>query len=184
MLRTVQRLSPLFESPFRVVLYGSTVCLGFTVQPLLCSPTHPMSIPAYLSDYLLGGQVDELRFSQAPGLVTSGLRPAVTLIRISGRGSLGCTPAYAGAGMKSGYRWCRPVDVHGAGAVEAMLAIATATGIPIRFTAVGSENGQPNDVRADFSYRGNYAIRTGRVTPVPCLSWIPAVHCIELRHKK
>jgi hypothetical protein len=176
-LKTVR--SPVSVLPFRVVLHGSTLCVGVTYQDLACSPVHPMSIPVYLADYLLGGQVGGLRFSQAPGTT----RSVVTLIRISGQGALGCTPAYAGAGTKSGYRWCRPGDVHGGGTVSATLAIATATGTPIRFTATGTEDGQPNDVRADFSYGGSYVIRTGRVTHLPCLSWIPAVHCIELGHK-
>jgi hypothetical protein len=100
----------------QLVMDGDTFCVGdysdgFPTSST-CSPRHPLPTPLYISDYLLGGPVDQLRFSSSPATLTTGQRRRrVILIRISGRGTLGCTPAYAGAVTRTGYHWCEPMSL-------------------------------------------------------------------------
>ncbi len=140
-----------------------------------------------MNAYLLGGWVDHVTFSPTPSPIVGYARPELFL-SISGRGLLGCTPAGAGAGTKQGYHWCRPVDRYGTGAVSAQLVIDRRSGLPLRFTANASaespawRSSQREDVT--FSYTDPVAIRLPRARRVPCLSWIPAIHCIELGYHR
>jgi len=180
--------SALEIGPLRLILIGRTLCVGDPDRETLtkdsgwvCSPTHPVSWPWYVHAYLLGGQVGDLQFvSFRPGEVSGADSGSTRAIGVLGTGHLGCTPARSGGGTQSGYHWCRRSDIPGSPQVTGVLILERRTGLPLTFRAVGP--GNEGDVResATFHVGGKFLIMKPRARRVPCLSWIPAVHCVEL----
>jgi hypothetical protein len=78
------------------------------------------------------------------------------------------------------YHWCEPSQVQGNPQVSATLTIDRRSGLPIAFTATGEQLGKPVTEIATFSL-GGPNIHLPAARHIPCLSWVPAVHCIELR---
>jgi hypothetical protein len=165
---------------FRLVLAEHSLCVGFDFEVWTCSPAHHVPIPWYLNAFLLGGQVDHLRYAQRSTVMPSGhTRHPITQIQIDARGQLGCTPTGAGAGIGHVYHWCEPSQVPGNPRVSAMLTIDRRSGLPLSFTATGEHLGKPVTEIATFS-SGGPAVQLPPAHHVPCMSLVGAVHCIEL----
>jgi hypothetical protein len=180
LMRMNSAASEVIPDDRRIVLGQHSLCVGDAETSFeTCSPAHAMQVARYLADYLLGGQVAGIRFSRT----TARSPEPLIIIQLRGRGALGCTPAGAGAGTKAGYRWCPSTNVQ-ASSVSATLSISVGSGLPIAFSASGTKYGEPSSVRATFSYGGRYHVQVQNVRHVACLSWLPAIHCIELRHHK
>lgn len=166
--------------PYGLVLAEHSLCVGSDREGWVCGPAHHVSIPWYLNAYLLGGQVDHLRYTQRSTLSEVGnTRLPITQIQIDARGQLGCTPAGPGAGIGRVYHWCEPSQVPGNPRVSATLTIDRHSGLPLTFTATGEQLGKPVTEIATFS-SGGPDVRLPPARHVPCLSWVGAVHCIEL----
>jgi hypothetical protein len=165
---------------FRLVLAEHSLCVGFDFEGWTCSPAHHVSIPWYLNAFLLGGQIDHLRYAQRSTFIPAGYtRRPITQIQIEARGQLGCTPTGAGAGIGRVYHWCEPSQVPGNPRVSATLTIDRHSGLPVVFTATGEQLGKPVTEIATFS-SGGPDIQLPPARHVPCMSWVGAVHCIEL----
>ncbi len=166
--------------PYGLVLAEHSLCVGSDREGWVCSPVHHISIPWYINAYLLGGEVDHLRYAQRSSFTLAGdKRLPITQIQIDARGQLGCTPARPGAGIGHVYHWCEPSQVPGNPRVSATLTIDRHSGLPVAFTATGEQLGKPVTEIATFS-SGGPDVRLPPARHVPCLSWVAAVHCIEL----
>jgi hypothetical protein len=97
---------------------------------------------------------------------------------------LGCTPAGAGARTLQGYGWCRYGDLDQTqqrNAVTGKLLIDRATLLPRALTARGVGTLSPVNERVSFRRGGHFTVSLpSRARHVPCMSWVPAIHCIEL----
>jgi len=165
----------------RIVLANRRLCISSDSGDWSCSPAHPVLEAWYIQEYLLGGWVSDVHVESAHR-VTAG--QSTVTVRFVGRGVLGCTPAGSGAGTSNGYEWCRFGGLDRRlqrWPITGEMTIDARTGLPLRFRARGVGRLSPVLETATFSYGGRFRV----VVPagarhVPCSSWMPAVHCIEL----
>jgi hypothetical protein len=177
-----RRTGGLPAPPIFIILAYHSLCLRLGSGGWGCAHAHRVSAGWYIRQYLLGGRVADLRFTVAPHSRTS---PAIT-VHFAGRGMLGCTPAGAGAGTRQEYRWCRFRDLDRAQQhqpVSGRLVVDRATHLPRLFTARGVGPLSPVIETASFRYAGSFTVRLlAHARHLSCLSWVPAIHCVEL-HK-
>jgi hypothetical protein len=171
--------APAFLAPVSIVLMNHQLCLSRGGDRWVCSPTHRIADSWYIRAYLLGGLVGNLRFQQGSTTRTGGIR-----IRFSGGGILGCTPAGAGAGTRKGYTWCsfkRLDSKTKQQRITGQLTIDRHSGLPRRLTASQSLPQHSVSETATFSYGGRFTVGLpAHYVAVPCMSYVPAIHCIEL----
>lgn len=176
-----RRTGGLPGSPFSIILASRTLCVKLEPGGWGCAPAHPVSAAWYIRQYLLGGRVAHVRYWIASRPRRS---PSLT-IHFAGRGVLGCTPAGAGEGTSQGYRWCRFRDLDQQLQnlpVTGELVIDRASWLPRELTARGAGSLSPVIETAAFQYGGGFTVaRPAHGCHIPCMSLVPALHCVELR---